>query len=125
MQKSGLAALIIAVVCASGTAVAYTVPYSTPEGITLVDISTSMIISVPQFLWRRLGDAHGNALYTYDADARGKSSCYDGCAREFPPFVADGSARGSGDFSIIRRDDHVRQWAYQGKPLYRYSGKDP
>ena len=23
------------------------------------------------------------------------------------------------------RDDHVKQWAYQGKPLYRYSGKDP
>ena len=125
MQKLGVAGLIGAAACVAGTAAAYSVPYSTPAGITLVDISTSMIISVPQFLWRRLGDAHGNPLYTYDADAPGKSSCYDACAKEFPPFVADAHARASGDWSIVLRDDHVRQWAYQGKPLYRYSGKDP
>jgi predicted lipoprotein with Yx(FWY)xxD motif len=125
LRSLGFAPLALALSGALGSAAADPAPYSTPPGVTLVDISTSMIISVPQFLWRRLGDAHGNPLYTYDADARGKSSCYDGCAREFPPFVAGASARGSGDFSIIVRDDHVRQWAYQGKPLYRYSGKDP
>jgi len=125
MRGLALTALVAVLGCAAGTAAAFTVPYSTPPGITLVDISTSMIISVPQFLWRRLGDANGNPLYTYDADSSGKSSCYGQCAQEFPPFVAGAGADASGDFSIILRDDHVRQWAYQGKPLYRYSGKDP
>jgi predicted lipoprotein with Yx(FWY)xxD motif len=103
----------------------YAVPYSTPPGITLVDVSAGPGTATPKFLWRRLGDEHGNPLYTYDADQAGSSSCYSECAKQFPPFMADARARPSGDFSIVVRDDHIRQWAYQGKPLYRYSGKDP
>jgi predicted lipoprotein with Yx(FWY)xxD motif len=76
-------------------------------------------------LWRRLGDETGKPLYTYEADAAGKSSCYADCAKEFPPLVADAHAKASGDFSILTRDDQTKQWVYQGKPLYRYSGKDP
>jgi predicted lipoprotein with Yx(FWY)xxD motif len=121
----GVAGFAIAAALAAGAASAYTVPYSTPPGITLVDVSKLMDEAIPQFLWRRLGDANGNPLYTYDADQAGKSSCYDQCAKEFPPFVADAHAEGSGDFAIIMRDDHLRQWTYQGKPLYRYSDKDP
>ncbi len=107
----------------AGAALAYTAPLSTPPGITLVDVSTAG--GVPQLLWRRLGDADGNPLYTYDADQPGKSSCYGDCAREFPPLVAESRVTASGDWSVILRDDHVRQWAYQGRLLYRYSGKDP
>ena len=70
-------------------------------------------------------DASGNALYTYDADQAGRSSCYSDCAKEFPPYVAEASAKASGDFTILVRDDHMKQWVYQGQPLYRYSGKDP
>lgn len=120
-----VAVLATAVGFGAGAAAGYEVPYSTPPGITLVDISTSMIISVPQFLWRRLGDANGNPLYTYDADQPGKSSCYEQCAREFPPFEAAAHARAAGDWSLIMRGDHLKQWAYQGEPLYRYAGKDP
>src|SRR5262249_20251468 len=115
--------LTIAAGLGAGAASAFTVPYSTPPGITLVDVSTAG--GVPQFLWRRLGDANGNPLYSYDADRPGRSSCYDACAKEFPPFIADSHAKSSGDWSIVLRDDHLRQWAYQGRALYRYSGKDP
>ena len=101
------------------------VPYSTPEGITVVDVSKTMDDAVPQFMWRRLGDANGNPLYTFDADPPGRSSCHADCAKEFPPLEADAKAKASGDFSILVRDHHSRQWAYQGKPLYRFSGKDP
>jgi len=117
--------LLAAVALPAGAALAYTAPYSTPPGITLVDVSKIMDEAIPQFLWRRLGDAEGKPLYTYDADQGGKSSCYGECAREFPPFIADAQARAAGEFSILERADHVRQWVYQGKPLYRYSGKDP
>src|ERR1700733_656029 len=106
-----LVGFTIAAGLGAGTAFAYTAPYSTPQGITVVDVSKLMDDAIPQFLWRRLGDATGNPLYTYDADQKGRSSCYAECAKEFPPLVADGHARASGDFSIIARDDHARQWA--------------
>jgi predicted lipoprotein with Yx(FWY)xxD motif len=126
MRSSGMrAGMVLVAALGAGAAGAYTPPYSTPPGITLVDTDSPAVEAAPMLLWRRLGDANGNPLYTYDADPYGRSSCYAECAREFPPFVADAHARGSGDFSIIVRDDHLRQWAYQGKPLYRYSGKDP
>jgi len=101
------------------------IPYSTPVGITLVNVSKLMDDAIPQYLWRRLGDENGKPLYTYDADKPGSSSCTGECATEFPPFAAATDAKASGDFTIIGRKDGVKQWAYQGKPLYRYSGKDP
>ena len=125
IQRAGGIGLAAASVLGAGVASAYTAPYTTPAGITLVDVSKLMDAGAPQFIWRRLGDAEGRPLYTSDADQPGKSSCYNDCAKEFPPYVAARGARAEGDWTIISRDDHVKQWAYQGKPLYRYSGSDP
>jgi predicted lipoprotein with Yx(FWY)xxD motif len=98
------------------------VEFSTPMGITLVDVTTG----AQEFLWRRLGDEEGRPLYTYDADGRsGKSTCVGECAKEFPPYLAAPNAKAFGDWSIIRREDGGRQWAYQGQALYRFSGQDP
>ena len=119
MKTWGLAGFTLATGLGAAAASAYTAPYSTPAGITLVDVSSGAGSATPKFLWRRLGDGSGNPLYTYDADQTGKSSCYAECAKEFPPFVADSHAKASGDFSILVRDDQVKQWTYQGKPLYR------
>src|SRR5262249_20399805 len=122
----GIAGFAITSGLGAASAIAYTAPLSTPPGITLEIVSVpTPDKAVPMLLWRRLGDANGNPLYIYEADQAGKSSCYADCAKEFPPFVADAHAKASGDFSIIARDDQQKQWAYQGKPLYRYSGKDP
>ena len=33
-------------------------------------------------------------------------------------MVAKADAKPAGDFSIITRDDGVKQWAYKGHPLY-------
>jgi len=123
--RAVLSAALVVAGFGAGTAFAWTAPYSTPEGIMLVDVSKIMDDAIPQHLWRRLGDAEGRPLYTNDADPPGRSSCSGDCAKEFPPFAADPHARASGDFTIITRENRARQWAYQGKPLYRYSGKDP
>jgi predicted lipoprotein with Yx(FWY)xxD motif len=130
IRRVGAVAFLIASSLSAQSAWAYTAPYSTPPGIILVDVMKLMdpdlgTVASPQLLWRRLGDAHGNPLYTYDADQGGKSSCYGACAQEFPPYVADNDAKSFGDWSVLVRDDHVRQWVYQDKPLYRYSGQDP
>ncbi|MBY0270095.1 MAG: hypothetical protein K2X06_09520 [Burkholderiales bacterium] len=64
----------------------------------------------------------GMTLYTFDKDVTGsgKSVCTGGCAQNWPPQMASAADTGSGDWSIVTRDDGGKQWAYKGKPLYRW-----
>ena len=70
-----------------------------------------------------LVDAHGMTVYTFDKDVAGsgKSACNNQCAANWPPLAAQASDSGSGDWSIVTRDDGSRQWAYKGWPLYMYA----
>lgn len=68
-----------------------------------------------------LTDAKGMALYTFDKDSGGKSACYGKCAENWPPLMADPTASAPAGYSLITRDDGGKQWAYQGKPLYRWA----
>ena len=69
-----------------------------------------------------LVDSAGLTLYTFDKDAvgSGKSTCNGPCAANWPPLGAAAADSGSGEWSIVVRDDGSRQWAYQGKPVYRW-----
>jgi predicted lipoprotein with Yx(FWY)xxD motif len=64
--------------------------------------------------------ANGMTLYTFDRDAMGsgKSACNGPCAANWPPLMANASDSGSGDWSIVTRDEGSRQWAYKGEPVY-------
>ncbi len=62
--------------------------------------------------------AKGMTLYTFDKDTAGKSVCNGQCAVNWPPLVVGDSAKPSGNWSIVVRDDGLKQWAYKGKPLY-------
>ena len=65
--------------------------------------------------------AKGMTLYTFDKDSAGKSACNGPCAVNWPPaLVADG-AKAAGDWSVVGRDDGLKQWAYKGKPLYAFA----
>lgn len=68
----------------------------------------------------RLVDGQGMTLYTYGKDSEGQSNCTQECADIWPPLVASEDATGSGDWSLVTRDDGTQQWAYDGKPLYTY-----
>lgn len=63
---------------------------------------------------------NGMTLYTFDRDAAnsGKSVCNGPCASAWPPLMASGDAKASGDWTVVTRDDGSKQWAYKGKPLY-------
>lgn len=106
-------------------------PISTPPGITLVDVTSAFGAGgggggIAELYYRRLGDADGKPLYTFDGDgAGGKSACVAACAKEFPPYLVPKGAVAFGLWSITKRADGARQWTYQGRPLYRYSGVDP
>lgn len=69
-----------------------------------------------------LVDAKGMSLYVFDKDPAGggKSLCNDPCAQNWPPLTAGNTDQGSGDYSVITRDDGSLQWAYKGRPLYRW-----
>ncbi len=101
-------------------------PPSTPPGITLIDVVKIVDSSANQYLWRRIGDAVGKPVYTFDEDAKaGKPTCVAECAKEFVPFPVAKGAKAMNDWTIAKRDDGVSQWAYQGQPLYYYTGADP
>jgi predicted lipoprotein with Yx(FWY)xxD motif len=61
-------------------------------------------------------------LYTFDKDVanNGKSNCNGPCAKLWPPLMAATTDQPTGAFSIVARDDGLRQWAYKGMPLYTY-----
>jgi len=71
----------------------------------------------------RLVDSAGMTLYVFDRDVAGsgKSACSNACPSIWPPAAAATGAKPEGDFSIITRDDGMKQWAYKGRPLYRHN----
>ena len=62
--------------------------------------------------------ANDMTLYTYDKDAVGVTNCYDKCAENWPPLIADAGAKPEGDFTLVDRTDGSKMWAYKGWPLY-------
>jgi predicted lipoprotein with Yx(FWY)xxD motif len=67
-------------------------------------------------------DARGMALYTYAQDSRpGASACKGECAVAWPPLLAPADASVAGEWSVVPREDGTRQWAFRGKPLYRFA----
>jgi predicted lipoprotein with Yx(FWY)xxD motif len=57
-------------------------------------------------------------LYTYDLDPTGRSACNEGCMSARPPVLAPAGSKPIGDWTVIRRDNGLLQWAYRGKPVY-------
>lgn len=75
-----------------------------------------------------LTDSASMTLYVFDNDATvpGKSACTAACLNMWTPLYAEPDAKAVGDYAFITRDDGKRQWAYKGKPLYRwYNDKKP
>jgi predicted lipoprotein with Yx(FWY)xxD motif len=55
----------------------------------------------------------------------GTSTCDASCTSSWPPYAAPPGAVASGYWDVLTRADGVRQWAYKGYALYRYSGDTP
>jgi predicted lipoprotein with Yx(FWY)xxD motif len=76
-----------------------------------------------------LTDSSGRALYMWDADRNGASTCYDACAVDWPPLTVGGTATaGPGvQASLIgstEREDGTKQVTYGGWPLYYFLPDD-
>lgn len=66
----------------------------------------------------------GMTLYSFRKDTVGASTCYDACAGNWPPFLADeeDEDKVEGDLTVIVRTDGTYQWAMKGMPLYFFAG---
>jgi predicted lipoprotein with Yx(FWY)xxD motif len=65
---------------------------------------------------------NGMTLYVFDNDKGGVSSCYNDCAKKWPPDLAKKGAKMMSGWTMVKRTDGKLQWAYDGKPLYYYAG---
>ena len=118
--RVGLAISALIGCSASQGVLASSVPLTVPMGVTLVEVARELTLSQPDILWVRPGDPDGRTLFTSAADAPGVSKCVDTCAKEFLPLVASKGSKAGGDWTLIKRADGGKQWAYQGRPLYTW-----
>lgn len=65
-----------------------------------------------------LVDENGMTLYTFDKDEAGVTNCYEQCAVNWPPLMAEDGAMADGDWTLVDRTDGGMMWAYKGQPLY-------
>lgn len=67
--------------------------------------------------------ASKRTLYFLDVDTATGGTCTGACLSVWPVFAPSANAQASGNMSIITRSDGTgKQWAYQGHPLYTFSG---
>ena len=102
MKKMLLAAALLA----AGTLAAHADPFQT------VSTAKGDVIA---------GD-NGMTLYTFKKDGEGMSNCYDACADNWPPYIAEAGAKPMDGYSLVERKDGGMMWAYDGKPLYYFKG---
>jgi predicted lipoprotein with Yx(FWY)xxD motif len=87
-----------------------------PAGIELRVVASAQAVVFADF--------EGRTLYrsTDDGTGDGPICAEPGCERQWRPVVAPALAGAVGDFSVEVGADGLRQWAYAGRPLYRFEG---
>ncbi len=100
-----------------------TTPTANTSG-TVIKSATVMVKGTSKSI---LTNAQGMTLYYRASDAPPASVCSGGCASAWPPLVMSGSSTPPGAASLpgkltIVTDANGNQVAYNGHPLYTYSG---
>lgn len=99
------AALLVLAGCGGGDEIARV----TEPAHKIVDTSLGQVLATNR----------GMTLYTYAKDTTpGVSACDDGCELKWPPLIALDDAKPVGKWTVVQRAEGLKQWAYDGKPLY-------
>jgi predicted lipoprotein with Yx(FWY)xxD motif len=70
-----------------------------------------------------LVDRRDHTLYAADEEStREVANCSTPACGQWEPLMAPQLAGDVGDFSVVEREDGIRQWAYRGHSLYTYQG---
>ena len=88
---------------------------------------TGTKLSLSKINEKYMVDVKGFSLYTFaDDNVTNKSTCYGGCATNWPPFYVNVTATtiskdlNISSFGIVQRTDGKKQISYNGKPLYHF-----
>ena len=126
-----LGAALVASACSSSTATPTPAAAATPTVAPSAAMSpTSLVLAstTNATLGEYLTGQNGMTLYFNNVDSGGASACTGDCATNWPPLtVAAGStvtgpASATAAFGTITRPDGTTQVAYNGMPLYYFSG---
>jgi len=103
-------------------------PAATPVPPVAAPTSNMLALTVSKTaLGSIIADSDGKTLYMYTKDTKDTSACYDACATNWPPLLADKiDAKDGVDAKLIgstKRTDGKMQVTYNGMPLY-YWAKD-
>ncbi|HCX14570.1 MAG TPA: hypothetical protein DGZ24_04565 [Rhodospirillaceae bacterium] len=93
--------------------------YKLPDGSLLAPSGITIRSST-----RARGDVlvnHIGMTIYYLADKEGEA-CSRTCLESWTPLVAGELAGSFGDWTVVSRLDGIRQWAFQGQPLYTFTG---
>ena len=73
-----------------------------------------------------LVDGNGRTLYLFAKDTKDTPTCYDDCAKRWPPFLTQGKTDAmngidAASIGSARRKDGTTQVTYMGSPLYYWN----
>lgn len=75
-----------------------------------------------------LTDSAGQTLYLNTKDTKTTSTCYDACAKKWPPLTTTKQVTVTGKYTVpsnlgtMTRTDGTKQVTYGGHPLYYFEG---
>lgn len=88
--------------------------YATSEGMTLYKSATDKVPGKSECTSAPETEAvQANTNFSYPTPNPRRA-----CITQTPPFRAASNSRSVGRWSIVNREDGIRQWAYAGAPLY-------
>jgi predicted lipoprotein with Yx(FWY)xxD motif len=124
LNRKSTVAAALAVTLVSSSAMSFSEDYSYGGSPSPAAKAAPTVPAAVKFAGDFLSDSSGMTLYVFDKDAAGsgRSVCNGDCANNWPPLAASDAAKDLGDFVVVKRDDQSRQWAYKGRPLYRWAG---
>ena len=64
---------------------------------------------------------NGMTVYVFDKDVGGVPTCYDACAKQWPPYLTEGHEKRAEGWATVTRKDGSVQWTYRNRPLYFYA----
>jgi predicted lipoprotein with Yx(FWY)xxD motif len=81
-------------------------------------IFAALMLSVVGAEAAMLTAQNGMTIYTFDKDTAGVSTCYDDCAKEWPPYLGKEGDTLTEGWTLVKRTDDTMQLAHKGKPVY-------
>jgi predicted lipoprotein with Yx(FWY)xxD motif len=64
-------------------------------------------------------------LYVNEQDSPGKSVCDSACETQWYPLFAQAGEKSMGEWTVFKRKDGRRQWAFRKRPVYTHIHDSP